>query len=220
MNQSISAESERITNFVKANRWIAVLRTDNESSAIWAATSAINAGVPVLELTFSIPNVARIIKELKKSYPEQVIGLGTITNQAEAKVAHDSPADFLVSPHLDEGLIKILSNKLYIPGVFTPSEIIKAQHLGARWCKIFPVNVYGPSGLKTLLGPMPRGTSMSYVVTGGVTESNSKEYLKAGAAAVGVGSNIFSDQALASRDEHHIISSVKAWRQSLAQNTN
>ena len=208
-----------IEKTIKELRWIAILRADNKESAIWAASQAIQAGTPILELTYSIPHAELVLAELKKVFPKQIIGMGTVTTREQGEKAMASGADFLVSPHLDEALVKAFTKTLYIPGVFTPSEIYRAQTLNVNWCKIFPASVYGPHGIKTLLGPMPDAKSMNYIATGGVTESNSKDYFKAGVSAVGVGSNIFSEHALTTKDEHHIQKSVKVWQNSMATPT-
>jgi 2-dehydro-3-deoxyphosphogluconate aldolase/(4S)-4-hydroxy-2-oxoglutarate aldolase len=114
------------------------------------------------------------------------VGAGTITSVSEAQSAVSAGAEFLVSPHLDEDLVGWASvdGIPLIPGGFTPTEISRAWSLDVPAVKVFPVSVGGPNLIRGLLGPYP---DLLLIPTGGVDAANAKDYLSAGAVAIGVG---------------------------------
>jgi len=140
-------------------------------------------------------------KELQGMY----LGVGTIKNAESAQVFIDAGADYLISPGLVEDVIKIAdaNNMLFVPGCMTPSEIIRAEHLGAVMIKLFPGNILGPSFLSAIKELFP---NLLFMPTGGVEldKDNLSGWFKAGVSAVGMGSKLITKTALESRDYERI----------------
>ena len=186
---------------IKASRVVGVLRADSSQSAIQASLAAVAGGLRVVELTFTTPNLTEAIEQLKKLLPADVLlGAGTVLNLEQAKAAVQAGAAFLVSPHLSEEVLAFAQteNILYIPGVVTPTEMLRATQLGAIALKLFPAESSGGLAyLKDILAPLPH---LQIMVTGGIQPSQTKAYLEAGAVAVGLGSYFFPKAAMAAQD--------------------
>lgn len=178
-------------------RVVGVLRAPSATAAIEAALAAVRGGLLAIELTFTTPGVTGALSELRQRLPQEVLlGAGTVMNAPEAEAAIQAGAAFLVSPHLGEDLLELcrVRSVPYIPGVLTPTEIVRARSRGAEVVKIFPA---GSSGglryLRDLLGPFP---DLKILATGGIHPGEVPAYLQAGALAVGLGSNLFPQAAL------------------------
>lgn len=178
-------------------RVVGVLRAPSATAAIEAALAAVRGGLLAIELTFTTPGVTGALSELRQRLPQEVLlGAGTVMNAPEAEAAIQAGAAFLVSPHLGEDLLELcrVRSVPYIPGVLTPTEIVRARSRGAEVVKIFPA---GSSGglryLRDLLGPFP---DLKILATGGIHPGEVLAYLQAGALAVGLGSNLFPQAAL------------------------
>ena len=164
---------------------IAVIRLDRRLPA--AAAAAIAAGgIPVLELTLTTPDALASITELRAALPECLVGAGTVLDARQARDAISAGAQFCVSPVFDPGAHAVCRDRevLYIPGAFTPTEILAAHRAGAEHIKLFPAARLGPGGLRDILAPLP---FLRLVPSGGVSLANTGEWVAAGAAAVSVG---------------------------------
>jgi 2-dehydro-3-deoxyphosphogluconate aldolase / (4S)-4-hydroxy-2-oxoglutarate aldolase len=155
--------------------------------------------VQAIELTFTTPNAAEAIAEARRQLePELLLGAGTITESEHLEAAIEAGADFLVSPHLDTALLEamVASGRLALPGVLTPSEVAAALRVGAAAVKLFPAASVGIAHMRALFGPFP---GLQVVPTGGVSIETARAWLDAGAAAVGLGSELIPK---ALRDAH------------------
>jgi 2-dehydro-3-deoxyphosphogluconate aldolase/(4S)-4-hydroxy-2-oxoglutarate aldolase len=171
-------------------RVIAVLRTPDGESAVRAAEALAAGGVRAIELTFTTPGAAEALRRARGLLPaDVVVGAGTIRDRAQLDAALDAGAEFLVTPHLDRGLLAAMleSGRLALPGTFTPTEVAAALTAGATAVKLFPASAVGPSYLKGLRGPFPE---VQVVPTGGIGPDDVRAWLEAGAIAVGAGSEL------------------------------
>jgi 2-dehydro-3-deoxyphosphogluconate aldolase/(4S)-4-hydroxy-2-oxoglutarate aldolase len=162
------------------------------------AVDAISAGgVPIVEITMTVPNAPAVIREVVRKYGSKLLtGAGTVATAASAEACLDSGAEFLVSPGVSLPVMRIAQarGKLAIPGALTPTEVMTAQGEGARLVKIFPCgNVGGPKYIKALRAPFP---DLPLIPTGGVNLSNAADYLAAGSFALGVGTDLVDADAL------------------------
>jgi 2-dehydro-3-deoxyphosphogluconate aldolase/(4S)-4-hydroxy-2-oxoglutarate aldolase len=132
------------------------------------------------------------------------IGAGTLLNQEQMQQAIAAGAQFLFTPHVDRTLIEmaIASSIPVIPGGLSPTEIVSAWRLGATCIKVFPIqSVGGANYIQSLQGPLGH---IFLIPTGGVTLDNAKEFLAAGAIAVGLSGSLFPKQAVAKGDWNSI----------------
>lgn len=205
---------EESLSVIRAERMIMVLRAPTPESALLAARTAVDAGVRVVEVTFTVPGAADVIAELARTSAADgtLIGAGTVRTQEQVDAALAGGARFVVSPGLDEDLVARVAaqDTLVLPGVLTPSEAMRAMAVGAQALKLFPASAVGPEYLGALLGPMP---DLEIVPSGGVGPANAREWLAAGAIAVGIGGALSPSGPL---DEAGRAAVTQAARNSLA----
>ncbi|NQP18265.1 bifunctional 4-hydroxy-2-oxoglutarate aldolase/2-dehydro-3-deoxy-phosphogluconate aldolase [Streptococcus suis] len=179
---------------LKENYFFAVIRGKDEEDAKEIARHAILGGIRNIEITFSTPNAATVIKELQEEFSDDssvVIGAGTVMNLKLAQAAIDAGASFLVSPHFDKEIQDLAQEAevFYFPGCATATEIVTASQAGCPIIKLFPGGVLGPGFIKDIHGPVPE---VDLMPSGGVSVDNVADWKKAGACAVGVGSALGS----------------------------
>jgi 2-dehydro-3-deoxyphosphogluconate aldolase / (4S)-4-hydroxy-2-oxoglutarate aldolase len=176
---------------------IPVVRASSVEEANRAVEAICAGGIPVVEITMTVPNAVSVIRELvQRRTGDVLIGAGTVTNADQAESCLRAGAQFLVSPGLAVSVLSVAraNAKLAIPGALTPTELMNAQEHGARLVKIFPCgNVGGPKYLKSLKAPFPQS---SLIPTGGVNAANAAEFIAAGAFALGVGADLVDVAAL------------------------
>lgn len=176
---------------------VPVVRATSVEHANRAVEAICNAGIPVVEITMTVPNAVSVIRELAKQRGHDVlIGAGTVITAEQAEACLSAGARFLVSPGLSVAALEVAKrhNKLAIPGALTPTELMAAQAHGATLVKIFPCgNVGGAKYLKSLKAPFPHA---SLIPTGGVNAANAAEFIAAGAFALGVGADLVDLTAL------------------------
>jgi 2-dehydro-3-deoxyphosphogluconate aldolase / (4S)-4-hydroxy-2-oxoglutarate aldolase len=197
---------------------IPVLRAKNAAQAHAVVKAMIAGGVTVVEVTMTVPGAINVLKELKQEYGDKLLlGSGTITTAEQAEATIDAGAEFVVSPSLHPAVIAMTKKKgkLSIPGSLTPTEIITAWEAGADYVKIFPCSAMGgASYLKSLLAPFPH---LKLIPTGGVTLETAESFLRAGARALGVGSDLANLAAVDSGTPETITETARAYLKVLAQ---
>jgi 2-dehydro-3-deoxyphosphogluconate aldolase/(4S)-4-hydroxy-2-oxoglutarate aldolase len=175
---------------------IPVVRAASVDEANRAVQAICAGGIPVVEITMTVPNAVSVIRELALQRKDVLLGAGTVTNAEQAEACIQAGAQFLVSPGLSIPALEVAKRHsiLAIPGALTPTELMNAQEHGARLVKIFPCgNVGGAKYLKSLRGPFPRA---ALIPTGGVNAANAADLIAAGAFALGVGADLVDAAAL------------------------
>ena len=184
---------------------IPVIRAPSADAAVAVVEALLQAGLTVAEITMTVPDAIDAIASVTKRFGGEVlVGAGTVTDAETAKRAVDAGAEFIVTPCLVPEVIEAArqSDVAILPGAFTPTEVFEAFRLGGDMVKVFPAqSVGGAAYLRALRGPFP---DVPLVPTGGVTLENIREMFDAGAAAVGVGSELVSRDALARSDYNAI----------------
>lgn len=179
---------------------VAILRASSADQLADVARALYTGGIDVIEVTFTTPNAAGVISEVRRDLGNNVLlGAGTILDTETARAAILAGAEFLVSPTVNVEVIRLAHryDKLMLPGAFTPTEILTAWEAGADVIKLFPAEVGGPGYLRAIRGPLPQ---VKLLPTGGVNLQTLPAFLEAGAVAVGLGSQLVSSQALAAGD--------------------
>lgn len=173
---------------------VPIIRAPSADHALRISETLIAAEMPVLEVTFTVPGAAEVIRELRLRHPELLVGAGTVLDAPTARAAIREGAQFLVSVTAPPDVMALghHAGVPVIPGAYTPTEIIAALALGAQVVKLFPAELGGPAYLRTLRGPLP---ALRVFPTGGVSPENVREWFAAGAVAVGVGSVLTRDVA-------------------------
>jgi len=169
---------------------LAVLRGPSPELTVAMVDALVAGGVRGIEITYTTPKAEEVVTTLKRQYGSSIVlGMGTLTEPEQVEEALAAGAQFLVSPHCDPilGQRMVASGLLAMIGALTPTEVLQAHRLGADIVKLFPGSLGGPSYMQSLRGPFPQIRMMP---TGGVNLSNVAEWFKAGAVAIGVGSEL------------------------------
>ena len=185
---------------IKAERVVAVIRTDSIDRALGAARAVIAGGFRAIEITYSFPEATEAIAKLSElNDNDLLIGAGTILNRQHVHDAVGAGARFLVSPCVLPDVIDAAHELqvAIIPGAFTPTEIYTAHSLGADIVKIFPAVNFGPEYLKAVRGPLP---NIPIMPTSGVDAANVADWFRAGAVAVGAVSSVLDPALIRSGD--------------------
>lgn len=176
---------------------IPVVRASSAREAHLAAEAVRKGGIPIVEITMTVPGAVDVIRELAKSAGNDVlIGAGTVLNPADAQRCLDAGAQFLVSPGFNEPTVALAvrENILMMAGALTPTEIMAAWSAGSDFVKVFPCGqVGGAKYIKALKAPLPQ---VPLVPTGGVNLSTAAEFIEAGSAALGIGGELCQAEAL------------------------
>ena len=176
---------------------VPVVRAASSQQAVIAADAVCRGGIPIVEITMTVPGAVEVIRQLRKSsLAEVLIGAGTVLDVEMARVCVDAGAQFLVSPGLNLETVEFAVSQgvLMMAGALTPTEVITAWKAGSDFVKVFPCgNVGGAKYIKALKGPLPQ---VPLVPTGGVNLDTAAEFIEAGAAALGVGGELLQAEAL------------------------
>lgn len=166
---------------------IAVIRGGSAEEAIDLSKAAIEGGIQAIEITYTTPHVIKVFQALEQE--KALLGAGTVLDAETARLAITEGAKFIVSPHFNRE-VATLCNRYgipYLPGCMTVNEMVAALESGCDVLKLFPANLFKPSFIRSVKGPLPNARLMP---TGGIDQDNIKDWIDAGAFAVGVGSDL------------------------------
>lgn len=166
---------------------VMVSRSARVDDALRAAEAAMRGGITSIEVTFSVPNAVAAIERISAEDDAEVtVGAGTVLTLDQARAAVDAGARFLVSPGYDDDVVEfgILNDVLVIPGVFTPSEMMRATSAGCVAIKLFPAATVGPDFVRSVLAPLPE---LAIIPSGGISSATIADWIRAGCIAAGVG---------------------------------
>lgn len=178
---------------------IPAIRSATADDAIFAAETVALAGIPIVELTMTVPGCPEVIARLRRDHPGMVVGAGTVLDLEAAKRCLDAGAMFLTSPGLVPEMEEFASaaHIVTMPGALTPTEVMRALRAGADYIKIFPcAQVGGPSYIRALKAPFPQA---ALIASGGVNQQNAEDFILAGAHALGVGEHLIPKDAVRHR---------------------
>jgi 2-dehydro-3-deoxyphosphogluconate aldolase/(4S)-4-hydroxy-2-oxoglutarate aldolase len=179
-----------VVNRITSCGVVAIVRMDDARGLGQVAAAIKAGGVDVIEFTMTTPGALRIIEESAANQNEQVLlGAGTVLDPETARAAILAGARFVVAPTLSLPVIQMCHryDAAVLPGVLTPTEMLTAWEAGADFLKLFPATAVGPQYIRDVLAPLPY---LRIVPTGGVSLENAAAFVKAGAVAVAVGSNL------------------------------
>jgi 2-dehydro-3-deoxyphosphogluconate aldolase/(4S)-4-hydroxy-2-oxoglutarate aldolase len=178
---------------------IAIVRFNRPEDLVQVAQAIARGGVRAIEFTMTTPNALEIIAASRREFGEEIVlGAGTVLDAETARAAILAGAEFVVAPTLNRGVIELCRrySKIVVPGAYTPTEILNAWEWGADLVKVFPAEAGGPAYLKAVRAPLPQ---VKLVPVGGVSLENTAEFIRAGASAVAVGSNLVDKKLVAEK---------------------
>jgi len=190
---------EQVRARIKEIGIVPVVRAASAQQAIQASEAVCAGGVPIVEVTMTVPGAIGVISQLSKSMGNEIlIGAGTVLDAETAQRCLDAGAQFLVSPGFDLATVQLAGRvgKLIMAGALTPTEVIAAWKAGSDFVKIFPCGtVGGAKYIKALKAPLPQ---VPMVPTGGVNLQTAADFIRAGSDALGIGGELVSAAALKS----------------------
>ena len=200
---------------ILAKKIVAVVRLDDYTRGVDVAQALVAGSVSVLEFTLTGHGALEAISATRKTLGDAAcVGVGTVLRSEDAEAAIDAGAQFAVTPAVRHQVIAtcIKRQTLILCGGFTPTELLEAYEAGAELVKVFPAQLGGPKFIKDVLAPMP---FLKLVPTGGVSPENARDYLAAGAVAVGIGGNLVSNKLVAEEAFDQITATARACMDSI-----
>lgn len=176
---------------------VAVVRMREAGPLAQVAQALAEGGIGAIEFTMTTPGALRVIEEVTERFGERVVwGAGTVLDPETCRAAILAGARFVVAPTLNPRVIEMCNRYgvISVPGAFTPTEILTAWECGADVVKVFPATALGPQYFKDVLAPLPQ---VRLLPTGGVSLDNTGDFIRAGAVAVAVGSNLVRQEDVA-----------------------
>jgi 2-dehydro-3-deoxyphosphogluconate aldolase / (4S)-4-hydroxy-2-oxoglutarate aldolase len=190
-------KKQQLRNRVEEVGIVPVIRTSSAEDAHFAVQEIAQGGIPVVEVTMTVPGAIDVIRAIVKKSPDVIIGAGTVLDAATAKECIKAGAKFISNPALDVATVQLVKENpdvMMMSGALTPTEILAAWKAGADFVKIFPCSVIGGDNyIRALRRPFP---DVPLVAGGGVTQQNAAHYLLAGAAALSIGKEIIPRESM------------------------
>jgi 2-dehydro-3-deoxyphosphogluconate aldolase/(4S)-4-hydroxy-2-oxoglutarate aldolase len=197
-------KKEEVRSRIEAIGIIPAIRVSSADAALFAAETIYNCGIPIVELTMTVPGAIDAISHLARNNPEMIVGAGTVWDTDTARCCLDAGASFLTSTGLDLGVVEfaVKQNIVVFPGALTPTEVMAAWKAGSDFVKIFPcAQVGGVSYLRALKAPFPQ---VRLIASGGVNQQTAADFIRAGAVAVGIGGELVPPRAIQLRQPDRI----------------
>jgi len=180
------------------------IRVNSADQAVYCAEVLFQSGIPVAEITMTVPDAIEIIRQIAQKLPGMVIGGGTVLDSDTAKRCLDAGARFITSTGLVPEVVAttLKANVVTIPGALTPTEVIACWKAGGDFVKVFPAaSLGGDLYIRSLKLPLPQ---IPLIAAGGVNQQTAEGYVRAGASALGVGMELLPKDALQKRQDHRI----------------
>jgi len=197
-------DKEQVRSTINEVGILPAIRVANAENARFAAETVAQAGIPIVEITTTIPGAVDVIADLARNLPHVIVGAGTILDAETARACLNAGANFLTSPGLDPEIVQFArkENVLMMAGALTPTEIVAAYKAGSDFVKVFPcAQVGGDSYIKALKAPFPQ---IPLIAAGGVNQQTAGAFILAGASAVGVGGDLIPRSAIELRQPERI----------------
>jgi 2-dehydro-3-deoxyphosphogluconate aldolase / (4S)-4-hydroxy-2-oxoglutarate aldolase len=198
-------DKTKVLEHLRRGGLIPVLRTPTAEDAVTIAEALHQAGLTALEIPLTVPGGVEVIRDLARRFGDGVlVGAGTVLDAKAAAACVNAGATFIISPSLELDVVAFCKEAAVavLPGSLTPTEVVAAWRAGADMVKIFPCSAMGgASYIKALKAPLPQ---IEMVPTGGVSLETAAAFIKAGAAALGVGGDLVDVEAVRSGNAHVI----------------
>ena len=183
---------------------IPAIRVSSADEAHFACEAVAGGGIPIVEITMTVPGAMEVIAHLVKHHPKLVVGAGTVLDVETAKRCVGAGAHFLTAPGFDCDIVAFAANSdiAVLPGALTPTEVVTAWRAGADFVKLFPVaQVGGDAYVRAISRSLPE---IAIVAAGGVNQQNASSFILAGAAAIGVGTQLIPTESIEKRQAKRI----------------
>lgn len=191
---------------------VPVVRASSAEEAMQVIEAIKAGGIPVLEITMTVPRAVRVIEQVADRYGDEVVvGAGTVLDAETARACILAGATFVVSPSLNLGTIEMCRRYsiAVFPGALTPTEVVTAWSAGADVVKVFPCGALGGAKyLRALKAPLPQ---VELIPTGGVSLATAREFIEAGAFALGVGADLVDTKAIRAGQPEKVTEAARSY---------
>jgi 2-dehydro-3-deoxyphosphogluconate aldolase/(4S)-4-hydroxy-2-oxoglutarate aldolase len=180
---------------------VPAVRLSSAEDARFAAEAIYSSGIPIVEVTMTVPGAVAVIAQLAKQNSALVVGAGTVFDVETAQQCLDAGVAFLTTPGLDLEIVNfaVKHGTVVFPGAMTPGEVMAASKAGADFVKIFPcAQLGGPAYIRALKAPFPK---VQLIASGGVNQDNATDYIRAGAMTLGIGRDLIHPDAIRRRED-------------------
>ncbi|SDF60781.1 bifunctional 4-hydroxy-2-oxoglutarate aldolase/2-dehydro-3-deoxy-phosphogluconate aldolase [Sporolituus thermophilus] len=207
-----------VVRLIEETGIVAIVRGTRPEEIVKIAEALYAGGIRAIEVTCNTVGYLGMIEALVTVMKGRMaVGAGTVLTPSAAQAVIDAGAEFILAPNLDADVIKVANQygKIAVPGVTTPTEMVQAYKLGAEIVKLFPAGALGPRYLKEVLGPL---NHMKFMPVGGINAQNIPDFLKAGAFAFGIGSELVDKEAIAQQNYALITEKARQFMQLFKDN--
>jgi 2-dehydro-3-deoxyphosphogluconate aldolase / (4S)-4-hydroxy-2-oxoglutarate aldolase len=212
---------------------IPAVKVSSGDDAHFAAEAVTHGGIPIVEITMTVPGAVELISHLVRSHPKIIVGAGTVLDTKTARLCVDAGASFLTAPSFNPTVVEFAAkeNIAVLPGALTPSEVVTAWSAGADFVKVFPCAlVGGDKYIKALVASLPQ---IPLIAAGGVNQQTAAGFILAGATAIGIGTELIPTESIERRQSERIRElarrfaklvkdareQIEAWKQSVVVKT-
>src|ERR1035438_8013 len=204
---------------------VPAIRVSTTEDALFAAEAVCDSGIPIVEVTMTVPGAVDVIRELTRQNPGVLVGAGTLFLVGAGTLFHvetarrclDAGASFLTAPGLDLEIVNFALGRgvVVFPGALTPTEVMAAWKAGSDFVKVFPCFANGgPRYIQALKGPF---SEVPLIATGGVNQTNAMAFIRAGAVALGIGRDLIHQDAIRRRERSWITELARRYRKMVAE---
>ncbi|MGA3213206.1 MAG: bifunctional 4-hydroxy-2-oxoglutarate aldolase/2-dehydro-3-deoxy-phosphogluconate aldolase [Terriglobales bacterium] len=183
---------------------IPAIRVSSGDDAHFASEAVSRGGIPIVEITLTVPGAVELIAHLVRFHPKMIVGAGTVLDTKTARVCMDAGASFITAPGFDAEIVEYVAkeNMAVLPGALTPTEVVTAWRAGADFVKVFPcAQIGGERYIKALKTALPQ---IPLVAAGGVNQQTAANFILSGAVAIGVGADLIPHEAIERRQAERI----------------
>jgi len=196
---------------------IPAIRVSTAEDALFAAEAVSESAIPIVEVTMTVPGAVEVIRQLTSHNPDVLVGAGTLFDADKARRCLDAGASFLTSPGLDMEIVNFALGRdvVVFPGALTPTEVQAAWKAGVDFVKVFPCFANGgPAYIQALKGPF---AAVPLIASGGVNQMNAMDFIRAGAAALGIGRDLIHQDAIRRRERGWITELARRYTKIVAE---
>jgi 2-dehydro-3-deoxyphosphogluconate aldolase/(4S)-4-hydroxy-2-oxoglutarate aldolase len=191
---------------------VPAIRVSSGDDAHFAAEAVTHGGIPIVEITMTVPGAVELISHLVRSNPKIIVGAGTVLDTKTARLCVDAGAAFITSPSFNQAVVEFAAkeNITVLPGAMTPTEIVTAWSAGAEFVKVFPcAQIGGDKYIKALHSALPQ---IPLIAAGGVNQQTAGNFILSGAVAIGIGTELIPTEAIARRQSDRIKELARRFR--------
>jgi 2-dehydro-3-deoxyphosphogluconate aldolase / (4S)-4-hydroxy-2-oxoglutarate aldolase len=205
-------KKEEVCSRIREIGIIPAIRVSSGDDAHFAAEAVTHGGIPIVEITMTVPGAVELIAHLVRSHPKIIVGAGTVLDSHTVRLCVDAGAGFITAPSFNPAVVESAAkeNITVLPGAMTPTEIVTAWSAGADFVKVFPcAQIGGDKYIKALHSSLPQ---IPLIAAGGVNQQTAGNFILSGAVAIGIGTELIPTEAIARRQSDRIKELARRFR--------